>query len=400
MDHGIINHPVPLLACTGSLKLGGSTTFLVNLGRSFRDRGLALEVVSFAPENEMAADFAAAGARVQCLPAAPRLIYEDRILWAYRAMASRRPAGVLACLGTESFEPLRLLPPGVARMGIIQSDDPGPYRLARDYAPWLDAMVGVSETICRRLREDPATAKTRIEHIPYGIHFGPEEPRAKRNAAAPIKLIYLGRMIEEQKRVSRLAELTRLLTTRGEKFEFTFAGSGRNLPTLQNSLHDVPGVRFLGEVANAEVRGLLRAHDVLVLLSDYEGLPLSLLEAMGEGVVPVVSDLESGLRDVVTEETGIRVKVGDIQAAADAIAVLARDSSRLAALSAAGSRLAREHYSAARMGERFLDLVGAFAKPEASWSPTVTVPTPLGVRSPWLYRGVGRAVRRALRRIS
>src|SRR5581483_6033187 len=267
--------PTPLVACSGSLMLGGSTTFLVNLARSFRDRGLTLPVVSMDERNEMAADFAAAGAAVRCVPATG-LIYEDRIRQAWREIAAQQPAAVLACLGAESFEPLRLAPPAAARLGIIQSDDPGPYEMARQFAPWIDAMVGVSEMICRKLREDPAFANKRVEQIPYGIQFGPQNARPPRNPGAPLKLVYLGRMIEEQKRVSRLVELVTVLNERGDKFEFTLAGSGRDLPKVQAALAKVPNVRILGEIPNSETRELLRSQDVMVILSDYEGLPLSL----------------------------------------------------------------------------------------------------------------------------
>jgi glycosyltransferase involved in cell wall biosynthesis len=388
---------LPLLACTGALPLGGSTTFLLNLGKSIRSRGLDFAVVSMAENNEMAADFAAAGVTVECVPARG-LIYEDRIQRAYRAIAARRPAAVLACLGSDSFEPLRLVPPGTARLGIIQSDDPPPYEMSRHFAPWLDAMVGVSETICAKLRADAAFHNARIEHIPYGIQFEPETPRSARDPASPLKLIYLGRIIEEQKRVSRLAELVRLLTSRAQRFEFTLAGSGPELPALMEALRNYPNVHFLGEVPNTETRALLRSQDVQVILSDFEGLPLSLLEAMGEGVVPVVSDIESGMRQVVTAETGVRVPIGDVRAAADAIAALARDPARLAALSVSGARLVRTEYSAARMGSRFLDLASALSKPVDAWPAEVSVPAPMIVSQPWLYRGLARRVRRALKK--
>jgi len=389
--------PAPLVACSGSLMLGGSTTFLVNLGHSFRERGMTLNVVSMDEKNEMAADFAAAGANVRCLPR-QGLIYEDRIRQAWREIAALHPPAVLACLGSESFEPLRLLPSETVRLGIIQSDDPGPYEMARHFAPWLDAMVGVSETICGRLRADPAFAKTRVEHIPYGIHFGPENVRPPRDTGQPLKLVYLGRMIEEQKRVSRLVELVRLLDARGEKFEFTFAGSGQDLPSVQAALARLPNVRILGEIPNSETQALLRSQDIMVILSDYEGLPLSLLEAMGLGVVPVVSDLESGLRQVVTEQTGVRVPVGDVAGAADAISALGRDTRRLAALSIAASQLVRDEYSAARMCQRYLDLIGSFNKGPANWPSDVEAPAPLLLGQQWMYQGWPRKIRRWLKK--
>ena len=150
---------------------------------------------------------------------------------------------------------------------------------------------------------------------------------------------------------------------------------------------------------NDTVPALLAAHDVLVLLSDYEGLPLSLLEAMGAGVVPVVSDLESGIRDVVTAETGVRVPVGDVPAAAAAILALVQDRGRLAALSDAAARSVREEYSAARMAERYLKLIGELAPSSVPWPATVEVPAPVGVKHAWLYRGWPRRTRRWIKRL-
>jgi hypothetical protein len=36
------------------------------------------------------------------------------------------------------------VPAGVARFGIVQSHDPGPYEVSRLYSRWIDAMIGVS----------------------------------------------------------------------------------------------------------------------------------------------------------------------------------------------------------------------------------------------------------------
>jgi hypothetical protein len=178
-----------------------------------------------------------------------------------------------------------------------------------------------------------------------------------------------------------------------------FRGRGPELEKTKESLEDLHAVRFRGEVPNAEISALLRAQDVFVLLSDYEGLPLSLLEAMGEGVVPVISDLKSGTGDVVTERNGLKVKVGDVAAAADAIISLAGSPARLAEISASASELARGEYSSARMAERYLSLIGSLAKTEALWPADVEVYPPLMLPHPWLYRGLARRARRLWRRI-
>lgn len=376
--------------------LGGSTTFLLNLGTGLRELGESLPVVSFSSidGNEMEEDFAARNIPVARLNWRG-LIYEDRIRQAYHHVARWKPRAVIACLSSESFEVLRLVPPGVIRLGIIQSDDPGPYQLVPPFRPWLDAMVGVSQTIRDRLVNEFKFPRSVC--IPYGIHFAADHKRAPRVPGEPLRLIYVGRMVELQKRVGRLVELARRLAGQGLSFHFTFLGSGPELGAMRTALQDVPQAEFLGDVSNQRVPELLNAHDVFVLLSDFEGLPLSLLEAMGAGVVPVVSDLKSGIRDVVSETTGVRVPVGDVGAAAAAITALAREPVRLATLSANASRLAREEYSAVKMAGRYLDLIDEFPRVEPTWPESVADPRPLLVRHRWLYGGLLRKARRVLK---
>jgi glycosyltransferase involved in cell wall biosynthesis len=75
--------------------------------------------------------------------------------------------------------------------------------------------------------------------------------------------------------------------------------------------------------------------DVFVLPTRQEGFPVALLEAMSAGVVPVVSDIDSGVPEVVDDRTGMRPRAGDIGAFADAIARLDRERGQLDVMSAA-----------------------------------------------------------------
>ncbi len=80
-------------------------------------------------------------------------------------------------------------------------------------------------------------------------------------------------------------------------------------------------VVFSGNVSDVE--RYLAAADVFVLSSDYEGLPLSVLEAMAAGL-PVISTKVGGVADIVTDN-GILVKPGDREELADKMTELAVD---------------------------------------------------------------------------
>ncbi len=390
--------PAPLVAVAGSLPLGGSSTFLVNFARALRRRGLQLPVVVLDSENAYAADFAAIGNPVHVLPAR-KMIFEDRLLWAYRQAAQYQPRAVLSCLSSQSFEILRVVPRGVLRMSIVQSDDPGPYATVDTHAAWTDVAVGVSRQIGVNLQARPALRDVHAEVIPYGIDFSAALPRATRPADAPLRIIYLGRIIEEQKRVSRLVELAKLLQARRVPVEFSIVGEGPQREELRAALKGFPFVRFVDAVPYEQVPRLLEDFDVFVLLSDFEGLPLSLLEAMGAGVVPVVSDLPSGLAEVVDETRGVRVPVGDVERAAEAILELHRDRTRLHECATNAARFARAHYSADAMAEKYLRVIEERAAPVQAWPATVEIPVPRGVARPWLYAGVPRVARRWMKRL-
>jgi glycosyltransferase involved in cell wall biosynthesis len=100
-----------------------------------------------------------------------------------------------------------------------------------------------------------------------------------------------------------------------------------------------PGVRALG--FRRDVGRLLDAADLLVMPSEREGLAFAVLEAMGRGLAPVVSD-GAGNPEAVGPD-GLVLPVGDVDAFAAAFERLARDPEERARLGAAArARVATE----------------------------------------------------------
>src|SRR5262249_29498757 len=123
----------------------------------------------------------------------------------------------------------------------------------------------------------------------------------------------------------------------------TVIGEGGESKRLQeDSAQEIADgtVVMTGRLSKHELVQALRQSDVFVLVSDFEGLPISLLEAMAQGVVPVVSDQPCGIPDLITDgATGFRSPVGDIQAFAMNIGKLAADRELLFHM----SRMAHSH---------------------------------------------------------
>jgi glycosyltransferase involved in cell wall biosynthesis len=215
------------------------------------------------------------------------------------------------------------------------------YDLARRHEPLIDCFVAYTRRVHDELRRRLPHRAEAIVNVPYGVRI-PEARRAP--APGPLRLLYVGRF-NKSKGVLDLAAIHRHVAARGVQVTWTLHGAGPDADALRRSWPPGSPVTWSGPAPMARVLALYGEHDVLVLPSRAEGLPVALLEAMAAGVVPVVSDLASGIPEVVAPGvTGFRPPAGDLAAFADAIAALAGDRDRLEHMSGAARRFVAERH--------------------------------------------------------
>jgi glycosyltransferase involved in cell wall biosynthesis len=198
--------------------------------------------------------------------------------------------------------------------------EPSPIRLARAAAiRGASATIGVSDAVARSL---PSWARDRLRVIRSGIDTerfapGPADPAVRAEVTddpdAAIVLIVArvapGKGIEHSIRaIAGLPpELANAhLAIAGAAFDSAYEQSLRELgrQLLGDRIH------FLGP--RSDVDELLHVASVLVLASDAEGFPLSLLEAQASGV-PVIAYPAGGCAEVIRHEvTGLLARQGDI----------------------------------------------------------------------------------------
>lgn len=222
--------------------------------------------------------------------------------------------------------------PGKRIVALCHSDSEDEYYgpLVRDEA--LIARFGAVSAECRReLARRLPHRSADIELTPYGVRGG--EPGVRRAPEGPIRLIYAGRIEQVQKRCYDLAPLVAELYRRGVNFTMDVAGDGSEACGLADALRAVDPagrVRWHGAVEPGRLRSLWQASDVFVQTSVYEGLSLSMLEAMSFAVVPVVTHASSGIDGVIESgRNGVVVPIADMRQMAGAIQALAADASAL-----------------------------------------------------------------------
>lgn len=211
------------------------------------------------------------------------------------------------------------------RLGVLHSDFPGLAGWLPGLRGLLDGALCVSRPLLELVRRAlPELEGERTALLPYPVARDRTEAPQAPPAGRPLVLGFAGRLSFAQKRVDRFPALVRELGTAGIEFRFEFLGDGPQADWLRRQLAGEPRVRFHGRREGEAYWQVLRGWDVTVFVSDYEGLPIALLEALAVGVVPVFPAIGSGGDDYARAvRPDLLYPAGDVAAAAAVIRRLA-----------------------------------------------------------------------------
>jgi glycosyltransferase involved in cell wall biosynthesis len=302
-------------------------------------------------------------------------------------------AGDLLDLATLSVHDL-----GRAVVLILHGDDEYYYGLAVKHDRVVHAYVAYSRRMYDQLLARLPHRAPDIYYLPYGIPI----PRVvRRPSAGPLRLIFAGRLEHGQKGVLELPEIDARLRRRSVDVTWTIVGDGPQGAQLRANWPESARVRYRGAMTNADTVACLAEHDVFVLPTRVEGLPVALLEAMGCGLVPVVSNIPSGVPDVVDDgATGLLPEVGDVDGFAEAIARLAGDRSLLDRFSAEARRTVEERFDIRARAQDYQALYARYAELYRPLPDDAALQYGSRLDQPWIPNSLVRVVRSALRGMS
>jgi len=199
-------------------------------------------------------------------------------------------------------------------------------------------------------------ALTNAPHVDHSrwvlLHLGIDVPADWTPPPPPgdPAVVLMSARISPEKRHDTLVRATRLLIDRGRSVEVWLAGWGDGAAAVETDvqragLTDV--VKFLGYVPNHEIRSWLASHrvDIVVLPSDSEGLPYSLIEALAYGV-PAVASAVGGVGELLGDGCGELIGPGDAVGLADAIDRYLESSDHRASCADAGRARVEREFSA------------------------------------------------------
>lgn len=230
-------------------------------------------------------------------------------------------------------------------------------------APMIQRLygLGVESALCR-LRGAVVTVSAADYKLASRFHVGAKKNRflvrngvaqirrtIKRKSSNTLRIVSVGRLTENQKNQSLLIDaLARLALP----FEANIIGDGPSYALLKAKIETLGlahKIKLLGEQKCVEP--YLTNADIFVLSSNYEGLPLSILEAMSYGLPVVACDVGGVNEAVLHDESGLLSARGDLEGLLRNITKLANQP----ALREAFSERALQHYQQTFTRKRMIE---------------------------------------------
>lgn len=292
---------------------------------------------------------------------------EDQIRWILREMKSFHPDMLVANLVAPAFY-IPIFVKNIPVIAVLHSHDPFYTGVVDNFFSEkskyrLDGIVAVSNYI-----KNFALSKNKGGLIKK-ISCGAPIPSFKAKFESDkLRVLYVGRITEEAKQISKMTKSFCLLAQINSCLEFSIYGDG---PAVDNVLSIITQykvqdrVKYHPSVEPDKVQEIMATHQVFTLMSDYEGLPVALLEAMSCGLVPVCLSEPSGINEVIRHgENGFIVEDRE-ESYYSAISQLAQDKIMWQRMSESAVKTIIEEYSASITHQKWADFIINFPQNQA-----------------------------------
>jgi glycosyltransferase involved in cell wall biosynthesis len=278
---------------------------------------------------------------------------EGRIRAIARALHRTTPDVVVPVNVADTLEAVRRVKAAGQKIRILyplHGDLPDYLLDVAKYNGCLDFAVATNRRGHLALQRVGGLAPERTAHVAYGAPPPLVSPKFN-DSPSVLRLAYVGRLVQDQKRILDLPAVCHELDRRGLPYHLDIAGTGTEEPWLREQLQSQVAagrVVFHGFCSAEQLyQRIYPALTALVLLSDWETGPIVAWEAMRHGATVVTTRYRGLTMEglLVPEVNSLVSAVGDPRGLAANLARLAAEPALLTRLRLAAFRTAQERCS-------------------------------------------------------
>jgi glycosyltransferase involved in cell wall biosynthesis len=293
---------------------------------------------------------------LECPGATPYSISRENILPQYKAIYEHltpatfvpnwAPAIYSVCAALAKDDPHRL-----RVIGYAHSDETYYYDTLQYFEPIIYKFIAVSQDVGDCLGKFIPSRKTDILIHPYPVRVQKVLTRNyTMSPNRPLMIVYAGRLQSRQKRIYDLVSLVKNLIGQFVNFHLFICGNGPEEQDLRNeiqSISHIPNeyVTFVGTVSPDNMQRVWTNADICILVSDFEGTSITMLEAMASGSVPIVTNTSGTQKFIKSQYNGFVVEIGDIEGMATIVKMLDSNRRLLAKIGSQAHKTLQEHHT-------------------------------------------------------
>ena len=178
-----------------------------------------------------------------------------------------------------------------------------------------------------------------------------------REYTLPLKLVSVARFSHQKNNMELIRVVEQVNKLYSDSLQLNMVGDGSLLSEAQAYVtsHKLENdVHFLG--SRTDVDDILNQNDIFCLISNYEGLPISIIEAM-RAEMPIIASNVGGVNELVQDEVnGFLIPRGNISELVDKLKYILHHKELIKSMGEASRKIYEEEYTADRMNKKILSV--------------------------------------------
>lgn len=209
------------------------------------------------------------------------------------------------------------------------------------------AVTVVSEKMKAAMHQHGLEAE--FHHLPNAADTGVFSHSPSIKKSEPFRFLHVSMLVDREKNITGMLKAFAEASTHTD-FHLTIVGDGPERKSHEETVRKlmiIDKVSFVGLKSPAEIASLMNEHDALLMFSNFEGMPVTIIEAQCCGM-PVIATNTGAIREMLTNPKDIMVNPGETEQLGKAMLLMKRslsEESDISALRKSISERAQQRYS-------------------------------------------------------